>query len=245
MNIYITQIDEIGRGLHKTEEGNSDMMAFAMLPEEVVVKASTTFQTYNIIDLGEIKVPRGEKLVGFSWSGILPGEMLRYQKSYVKQHYWMPPASMVGCWSMWRANGTKLRLMVTGTTINHNVYLSDYKVTNKGAGGSLYYDIEFVVAKDMIVYTVDEDNQRSDMMRPTRPVPVTYTVQPGDSLWTICEQFYGDGSKCMDLYFKNFELINNSNKLYGPTPWTQWSTGSSDDPYDMYLIHTGDVLTMI
>lgn len=246
MNIFITEIAELGKGLHAHNGMNSDALAFAMLPEEITVEASTVLQTYNVIDLGEIKVPRGEKLTGFSWNGILPGENLRYNKQLIKTHYWMPPANMQGCWSMWRSNGTKLRLMVTGTTINHDVYLADYTVKNKGAGGSLYYSISFIVAKDMMVYTVDEENRRSESTRPAQDVPATYTVKPGDSLWSICEQYYGDGARCMDLYYKNWEVIDNSHKGSGTErSWREWSTDESDDPYDMYLIHTGTVLTML
>ena len=236
MNIIIKAPTELGIGDYE--------MAFAMLPEQVTVEASASFQTYNVIDIGEIKIPRGEKLVGFSWDGTLPGEALRYRKELIKAHYWMPPATMMGCWSMWRNNGTKLRLMITGTTINHDVYLSNYTVKNRGYGGSVDYSIEFIVAKDMAVYTVDEENQRATTTRPKEAVPATYTVAPGDSLWSICERFYSDGSKCMDLYAKNWEVIDKANKG-NMRSWSEWSTDSSDDPYDMYNIHSGTVLTML
>lgn len=244
MNIFITEIEQLGKGLGVTEHGNRDALGFAMLPEEITVEANSTFQTYNVIDKGEIKVPRGEKLVGFSLSGMLPGEGLKNNSHLVKSHYWIDPKAMQGRWSMWRRNGTKLRLMVTETTINHDVYLENYVVTNKGAGGTLYYDISFVVAKDMIVHTVDENNQLADLERPTQSIPATYTVKEGDCLWSICEQFYGDGARCMDLYWKNSKVIDLANKG-NIGKWDGWTTENSDDPFDMYLIHTGTVLTMI
>ncbi len=244
MNLFITEISELGKGLHKDANGNSDAMAFAMLPEEVTVEAATVFQTFDIIDTGEVKIPRGEKLTGFSWKGTLPGEMLRYRSDIIKTHYWMPPEVMIGCWSMWRRNGTKLRLMLTGTVINHDVYLSDYTITNKGAGGNVDYEISFVAAKDLIVYTLDEEAARAEMSRPATEVPATYTVKDGDSLWSICEMYYGDGTRCMDLYYKNYEVIDEANKGE-MSSWNEWSTDDSADPYDMYLIHTGTVLTML
>lgn len=47
---------------------------------------------------------------------------------------------------------------------------------------------------------------------PSAENPVEYTVQPGDSLWRICQQQYGDGSKCWDVANRNG--IVNPNVIY-------------------------------
>jgi nucleoid-associated protein YgaU len=38
----------------------------------------------------------------------------------------------------------------------------------------------------------------------------TYVVQPGDSLWSIAEQFYGDGTKWTVIYEANRSTIGDN-----------------------------------
>jgi len=41
-------------------------------------------------------------------------------------------------------------------------------------------------------------------------LPKTYTVQDGDTLWTIAYYLYGDGTRWKELYTANEELLGNS-----------------------------------
>jgi LysM repeat protein len=43
--------------------------------------------------------------------------------------------------------------------------------------------------------TLSVENKRTV----TKPIPKTYTVQPGDSLWKICQKELGNGSKYSDI----------------------------------------------
>jgi nucleoid-associated protein YgaU len=41
-----------------------------------------------------------------------------------------------------------------------------------------------------------------------------YTVQSGDSLWKISQQFYGDGNKYQKIFEANKEVIKNPDLIY-------------------------------
>ena len=144
MDIYITDIKSGTR------------VALSMLPQSVKLKASGKFQTYDIINAGDIKIPKGQKLTEISWSNaILPGAK-RKNASYIKRQHWKAPNEIISTFESWRKNGTRLKLMVTETVINHDVYLDSYSAEAAGGSGDYEYSITFVEAKDMMIYTVNE-----------------------------------------------------------------------------------------
>lgn len=52
-----------------------------------------------------------------------------------------------------------------------------------------------------------------------------YTVLPGDSLWKIAENQFGDGKYYLELVKKNHEVISNPNLIYPGTVLTMSKTG--------------------
>jgi nucleoid-associated protein YgaU len=55
------------------------------------------------------------------------------------------------------------------------------------------------------------DNQLWKLVPSQPSATTTYTVQPGDTLWSIAQQFYGDGSQWNKIYDANKQII-------GPDP---------------------------
>src|SRR5947209_7840316 len=55
------------------------------------------------------------------------------------------------------------------------------------------------------------DNQLWKLVPSQPSATTTYTVQPGDALWSIAQQFYGDGSQWNKIYDANKQII-------GPDP---------------------------
>lgn len=209
MDIYITEIATGAR------------LAFSMLPEKTKHKGDVAFQTYDIINVGEIKVPKGTNLLTFSWSGKLPGRDRR-SASFVKKQHWRDPNEIENMWDKWRKNGTKLRLMVTETPINHDVYLDSYTAEATGGNGDYDYDISFIEAKQVEIYTVTELNIKpiaktnSTASRPpaAKAATKTYTVKSGDSLWKIAQKTLGKGGRYMEIINLNTDKIKNPNLIY-------------------------------
>ncbi len=67
-----------------TEVDTGNRFTFPMNPEEITTTCGTRFQSYDIMNIGEIRIPLGENLSGFSWSGKLPGAN-RYPE-YLESH---------------------------------------------------------------------------------------------------------------------------------------------------------------
>ncbi len=215
--VYITELDSGTR------------IALPLPPEAVKCKAEGKFITYNVINAGEVKLPNGEKLVKFSWSGRLPGASMRHMRM-VSASDWRSPKEIQGIISMWRRYGKRLRLLVTGTTINHDVYLESYTVDNSKLD-TVEYSISFVVAKDILVYTTAELNIENTTKKTTTPTTIeraasaeaaasssqstTCTVKSGDTLWTIAKKYLGNGSRYMEIYEANKDIIgSNPNLIY-------------------------------
>lgn len=212
MDVYITQIQSGSR------------LALSMLPEMVKIKTSGKFQTYDIINIGEIKIPKGEKLTAISWDAIMPGRS-RMTASYVKTQHWQPPNMLISTLNGWRKKGDKLRLMITETVINLDVYINDFSPQPQGGHGDYKYGISFAEAKDIMIYTVNElgvkptsptNTNTNTNVRPAAPKAITYTVKRGDCMWNIAKRFLGAGNRYMEIYNANRNVIGSNPALIYP-----------------------------
>ncbi len=200
-----------------TSKASNNEFIFPMLPEKISVQTSASFQSYTIMGLGEVKFPFGENCAVFSWSGTLPGELRKYDP-YVTA--WKDPREIQSLWSDYRAKKKKLSLEISNTPILHEVFLDSYSVDYSGAYGDYSYQISFVQAKQLKIYTESESNGVNaggapSSKRSTPETPKTYTIKSGDTLWGIAQKYLGDGSKYKSIHDINQPpLAKDPDKIY-------------------------------
>ena len=194
--------------VHITNLDSGDNISLAWTPEKISVSASGRFQNYDIIESGEVKIPRGLNLKQVKWNGKFPGES-RTDYAFIHSAYWQEPKEIIKMLEEWREQRAKLRLLVTQTSVNLDVYLDHFSYDWTGGHGDADYDIEFVAAKDMIVKTVQEvDAERLAEQKQAASAPVLKerpslspltgailtTVATGN-VWTAAQKALGDGAK--------------------------------------------------
>lgn len=190
---------------------------FPMMPDEITTQSAQSFISFQIINLGEVKIPSGEELMQFSWSGILPGESRR-NSPYVGN--WTSPQSLLGTFSEWRSSHHKLRLTISDTPIDHDVLLDRYTCSQTGGCGDYSYSISFIQAKDVIVNSTAAPAgaapPKAATSKPNNGTkPKTYTVVKNDSPWGIAQKLMGGGANYPKLIAANKALIDSWSKKYG------------------------------
>jgi len=175
-------------------------------PEKVSVKTGTSFRNWNIVNIGEIKIPRGEQLTEISWRGIIAGaDKLLYpfgnKKNYEK------PEEVVKVFKRWRETGAKIKLLVTQTPINLEVYLKDFDYQLAGGMGAIEYSIDLIAAKELKYMTVAEADaareqkaQEQDtalqerMTKKKQSQAIVKSLETVDKIWSIAKIVTGKGS---------------------------------------------------
>ncbi len=210
--------------IYFVELATNARLSLCWTPDEIKCGNTTNFKTFDLIDGGERKIPKGIQLTTFEWSGVLPGEA-NSKQPFIYQELWHPPKQMQQIFSRWRTSGTKLKLVITDTPINHNVYIDEYNVTYKGPSGDYYYDIKLSYAPDVVVKSVDEVNdiKASLNTNDSRLLPAsasnkdkTYKVKSGDSLWAIAQDQLGKGSRYNEIFELNKDKLKNVNSTIYP-----------------------------
>lgn len=117
-------------------------------PEEYTISYPENNTTYNVLDIGEVIVPREPGLREISWEGFFPGNSA--DPYVVTSGGFRDPKYYINLFNTYKVNGSKPRFIVNrynedGGTIfdtNIQVLVGDFDIIEKGGEtGDFYYSI--------------------------------------------------------------------------------------------------------
>ncbi len=186
---------------------------FPSLPAEVVFTNATKYATYSILGLGDISLPNGRELCGFSWEDTFYGEA---RKDFPFIRNWIAPKEITAVLTEWRDSEDVLKLIITETPINHDVTLASFEAKPTGGFGDYQYSISFIEYREPTVSVGKNTSLAKQTKRSTNNASTkTHTVASKDTLWKIAQKYYGSGSKYTAIYNANKETIESVAKKHG------------------------------
>lgn len=195
-----------------TNQETGEKISLAWVPEKISVNESAQFQSFNIIERGEVKVPKGKRLSAVSWEAVFPGES-RTDESFIKSENWQDPTEIIQRLQAWKDAGNKLNLLITQTPVNLDVFLQSLEYSFEGGAGDAKYNISFIAAEDLLIKTVEEvDAEKAKEKesgipdlesRATLPKPSSINSVLNQTLWSIAEQKLGNGARWLEIYAAN------------------------------------------
>lgn len=218
--------------------GGGSRFEFPSLPSEIQVDDGVNYQTYKIIGLGEVKIPKGTNCKSISWSSYFFGPGKRNE--LMMQDY-TAPKRCVQRLERFHDRGTPLQVICTEVGINADMTIASFMWKPYGGHGNIQYSIKFAEWKELEVkairnaVTTVAPNSAADTPeeRPEPPAAATYTVASGDTLCKIARKMMNNEGAWTSLYSANSEVIEAAAKRYGKS--------SSDNGH---WIYPGTVLTI-
>ena len=190
-----------------TNLATGEKITLCMAPEEVKAQTESNFRTWNIIDKGQVSLPKGERLTQISWQGILPGANILVH-NFVKLAAWEKPKEIVKTLTDWRESGDKIKVLITQTPINMSVYIKSFNYEMSGGQGNIKYDIELIAAKEMKVMTVEEadkarqqrEQEKAQKLQERAKKNKTGKImQNVSNAWQVAQMLRGNGGDWQDV----------------------------------------------
>lgn len=202
-----------------------DMVRFPVMPSKIKTKIKNQNKTITLINEGEINILKPAGLSEISFEILLPQveyPFAVYPDGFKPALYYLDKLEALKV-SQQAFNLKILKISPSGVllhNLNKSVSLEDYEIVDDAKEG-----LDITVSVNLKLYKeygkkIIEVNEVNGVKvatitteRPEYSAPKlsNYTVQSGDTLWSIAKKYLGDGSKFRELAKLN--NINNPNFL--------------------------------
>lgn len=194
-----------------------------VIPSEFERVIDAGYDTNAIIGLGDVAVLTSNGLAQLSLSSFFPNN----EYSFNEYSNVPKPYDMVRYFKEWKNKGTVVRVILTGTDINQEMYITNFSYGEKDGTGDIYYSMDLLEYRPIIVPTVTENNS-NNTQNTNRPTDTnnkndsnnkqkTHKVVKGDCLYDIAKKYYGNGNsypKIKEANKSKYPSLAKNNVIY-------------------------------
>ena len=198
-----------------------------VIPSEFDRVIEAGYDTNAIIGLGDVAVLTSNGLAQLSLSSFFPNK----EYSFNEYSNVPKPYDMGRYFKEWKNKGTVVRVILTGTDINQEMYITNFSYGERDGTGDVYYNMDLLEYRPIIVPTITENNSNNtqNTNRPTdtnnnnsnknntNNTQKTHKVKKGDCLWDIAQKYYGKGSlypKIKEANKSKYPSLAKNNVIY-------------------------------
>ena len=195
-----------------------------VMPSEFERVISANYETNNVIGLGDIATFGGNGLAQLSLSSFFPNK----EYSFNAYSDVPKPYEFVKYFKEWKNKGVVVRVVLTGTDINQQMYITNFSYGEKDGTGDVYYTVDLVEYRPITVPVINEtssntqntsrqDENNDNSNDANNSTQKTHKVVKGDCLWDIAKKYLGKGSdypKIKEANKSKYPSLSKNNIIY-------------------------------
>lgn len=186
-----------------------------VLPSEFRVNQRHNNTVLNITNLGDINLIGKKGLVDMTIQSFFPAQPYYF----CKYQDFPTPYECVKLIQGWKDSSKPIRVIITGTPVNYAMAIESFMYAEQDGTRDVSFGLE--LKEYIFVKTVKHTEKITTngtklsippVKRDTKPVPTSYTIKKGDTLYAISKKLTGDAYNAKIIAQKN--NIKDMNKIY-------------------------------
>ena len=179
------------------------------------------YDTERVMKLGDIAIFNGNGLAQLSFSSFFPN----HDYSFNAYSDIPKPYDIAHIFKEWKNKGTVVRVILTGTDINQEMYITNYSYGEKDGTGDVYYNMDLIEYRPITIPVFSNVINTENSSRPPETSgensssnqQKTHKVKKGDCIGDIAQKYYGKGSlypKIKEANKSKYPSLAKNNVIY-------------------------------